>query len=83
MLCGVQVHLLRVGTLGWFLESAYISFILILERGSLSSMFHLSLIYMIINAYSDLNHVSQLIRSIASNDLILYIVLKTSIKGVH
>jgi hypothetical protein len=83
MLCGVQVHLLRVDTLGWFLESAYINFILMLKRGSSSSTFHLSLIYMVINMYDDLDYVDQLIRSIAFSDLILYMILKTSVKDVY
>jgi hypothetical protein len=83
ILYDVQVHLLRVDTLRWFLKSTYISFILMLERGSLFSTFHLSLIYMIINAYNDLNYISQLIRSITLNDLILHMILKTSVKGVH
>jgi hypothetical protein len=83
MLYDVQVHFLRVDSLRWLLESAHIDFILMLERGSSSNMFHLSLIYAIINAYDSLNHVSQFIRSITLNDLILHIVLETSIKGVY
>jgi hypothetical protein len=83
MLCGVQVHLSRVGILRWFLESAHVGFILMLERGSPSSTFHLSLIYVIINVYDDLNHVSQLIRSIALGDLILHMILKTSIEDIY
>jgi hypothetical protein len=54
-----------------------------LERGSPSDMFHLSLIYAIINTYDDLDYVGQLIRSIALSDLILYIVLKANIKDVY
>jgi hypothetical protein len=46
-------------------------------------MFHLSLIYVIINAYNDLDHISQLIRSIIFSDLILYMILKTSIEDVY
>jgi hypothetical protein len=83
MLYDVQVHLLRVDILGWFLESTYVDFILMLERGSLFSTFHLSLIYAIINAYDDLNHVGQLIRSVALSDLILHMILKASVKGVY
>jgi hypothetical protein len=83
MLYNVQVHLLRVDTLKWFLKLAYVGFILMLERGSLFNTFHLSLIYMIINTYNDLDYVSQLIKSITFNDLILYIVLKASIKDVY
>jgi hypothetical protein len=83
MLYDVQVHLLRVGILGWFLESAYVGFILILERGSPFSTFHLSFIYMIINIYGDFDHVSQLIRSITFSDLILYMILKISVKDVY
>jgi hypothetical protein len=60
-----------------------VSFILMLERGSLFNIFHLLFIYMIINVYDDLDHVSQLIRSIVSNDLILYIILKTNVKDVN
>jgi hypothetical protein len=54
-----------------------------LERGFPFNTFHLSLIYMIINIYGDLNHVNQLIRSVTLNDLILYIVLKINIKDVY
>jgi hypothetical protein len=54
-----------------------------LEKGSPSSMFHLSLIHMIINMYSNLNHISQLIRSVASSDLILYMILKANIEDVY
>jgi hypothetical protein len=83
MLYSVQVHLLRIDTLGWFLESAHISFILMLERGSPSNTFYLSLIYMIINVYSDLNHVGQLIRFVIFSDFILHMILKTSVEGVY
>jgi hypothetical protein len=83
MLYDVQVHLLRVDTLRWFLELAYVSFILMLERGSPSSTFHLSLIYMIINAYNDLDHIGQLIRSITFNNLILHMILKISVEDVY
>jgi hypothetical protein len=83
MLCDVQVHLLRVDTLEGFIKSTYVGFILVLERGSLSSTFHLSLIYMIINVYNDLDYISQLIRSIIFNDLILHMILKINIKDVY
>jgi hypothetical protein len=83
ILCSVQVHFLRIDLLKWLLELAHISFILMLKRGSLSSTFHLSLIYAIINMYSGFNHVSQLIRSIAFSDLILYMILKINIKDVY
>jgi hypothetical protein len=83
MLYDVQIHLLRVDTLGWFLKLTHVGFILMLKRGSLSSTFHLSLIYMIINTYNNLDHISQLIRSITLSDLILYMILKASIKDVY
>jgi hypothetical protein len=83
MLYDAQVHFHRVEPLGWFLELTHISLILRLERGSFFNMFHLLFIYMIINVYSDLNHFCQFIRSFTLNDLILYIILETSIKGVH
>jgi hypothetical protein len=83
MLYSVQIYLSRVGTLEWFLKLAYISFILILERGSPSNMFHLSLIYAIINTYDDLDYVGQLVRSITPSDLILHMILKTSVEGVY
>jgi hypothetical protein len=82
MLCGVQVYLSRVGTLRWFLESARVGFVLMLERGSPSGTFHLSLIYAIVNAYDDLNYVGQLVRSVAPSDLILHMVLEASVEGV-
>jgi hypothetical protein len=83
MLYSVQVHLLRVDILGWFLKSAHIDFILMLERGSLFNTFHLSLIYAIINMYNDLNHISQLIRSIIFNNLILHMIFKANVKDVY
>jgi hypothetical protein len=83
MLYDVQVHFLRIDTLGWFLKLAHVDFILMLEEGSSSSTFHLSLIYAIINAYNDLDHVSQLIRFITPSDLVLHMILKTSVEGVH
>jgi hypothetical protein len=54
-----------------------------LERGSPSSTFHLSLIYVIVDAYNDLDHVDQLIRSVASSDLVLHMILEISVEGVY
>jgi hypothetical protein len=56
ILCDVQVHLLRVEPLRGFLEPASVGSILRLKRSLILDVFHLSLIHLIINAYSNVNH---------------------------